>query len=103
MNCVRATNEIFYASNVIDVSQRNFPGYISLFVTLNVGHHEDEDSRVLSTLGTYSEFHLEDYYIREGKVMTEASAYFATNVDVDSYYRNRNYSIAYTEYELEIP
>lgn len=103
MECVRATNAISYVTGNIIASQRNFPGYIYLFVSLSAGNYEDWGSASLDTSGDYAEFHLTDYYIPAGKTLSSASAYFETNYDVDGLYANGNYTSVYTSQDLVIP
>ena len=92
-NCIRATNAIIYYSNV-HVSQRNFPGYISLEVVMNGGKWTAETAEFLHTTSNNYEFY-SDFYIPAGYVLTSASAYYSTNDDnkvSDGYYVNYNYS-----------
>ena len=91
-NCVRATNAITYYSNV-HVSQRNFPGYISLKVVANGNTWTAETAEYLHTTSNSAE-HSSDIYIPAGYVLTSASAYYSTNDDnmvSSGYYVNYNY------------
>lgn len=103
MNCVRATNAVYYITSAIDASQRNFTGYIYMDVTLNVGSDDDWGSAYLVTSGNYAEFSLDDYFIPAGKTLTKATAYFETNEYVESLNGNPNYTIARTDQDLVVP
>lgn len=107
MNCVRATNEINYYTARIDVSQRNFSGYIRLNVQLNIGDWEDERADHLMTDGSNDYFTTDDYYIPAGKTLSQATAFFTTNQEVVldgiTYEANQNYSEAYTTNVLTVP
>ena len=110
MNCVRATNAIRYETNVVNVAQRNFPGYINMDVTMNAGYWFDYGAAYLTTTSSYAAFSLNDYYIPAGKIIVEATAYFDTNYEVEPdeydgqfYYENSNYTGAYTSLRLVAP
>lgn len=103
MNCVRATNAVYYITSAIDAAQRNFTGYIYMDVTLSVGSDDDWDDAYLATSGNYAEFSLDDYYIPAGKTLTKATAYFETNEFVGMLVPNQNYTTARTEQDLVVP
>lgn len=107
MNCVRATNEVTYYTARIDVSQRNFSGYIKLNVQLNIGRWEDEKAAYLMTTGSSAAFNTDDYYIPAGRTLSQATASFRTNqrviVDGQTYEANQNYTEAYTTNDLIVP
>ena len=111
MNCVRATNAIYYSTLDIHASQRNFPGFIYMDVVLSKGSDDDWTADYLTTAGTYAAFSLEGDPIPAGKTLTSASAYFETNrfvskditADNKDYYANTNFTDAYTEHDLVIP
>ena len=107
MNCVRATNEVTYYTARIDVSQRNFSGYIKLNVQLNIGRWEDEKAAYLMTTGSSVAFNTDDYYIPAGRTLSQATASFRTNqrviVDGQTYEANQNYTEAYTTNDLIVP
>lgn len=108
MNCVRAMNAIQYEKKV-NVAQRNFPGYILLDVSMNVGYWLDWKADYLTTSSYYA-FFFDDYYIPAGRTFTEATAYLDTNLEVSPdefdgqyYYENSNYTDASTSTNLIIP
>lgn len=102
-NCVRATNAITYYSNV-DVSQRNFPGYIFLEVVTNGGTWTAETAEYLHTTSNSAEFY-SDFYIPAGYVLTSTSASYSTN-DYNmvscGYYANYHYGWVETSADLVV-
>ena len=106
MNCVKATNGINYIESVVDVSQRNLPGYIELTVTMNEANWTGRKADYLHTTDNHYEFY-SDYYIPSGYVLTSASAYYSTNdmnivCDGKTYYVNYNYGWAETSTNLVV-
>ena len=102
-NCVRATNAITYYSNV-DVSQRNFPGYISLEVVTTGGTWTAETAEYLHTTSNSAEFY-SDFYIPAGCVLKSASASYSTNdynMVSSGYYANYHYNWVETSADLVV-
>ena len=96
LNCVSATNGIYYRSGVA-VADRNFPGYIDLHITMPTNSWHGSNTQYLTTSSINTQFSLE-YLFSAGQTPAQAYAEFSTNLN-----GNGAYTYSYDTLSINIP